>query len=94
MRAVDKKESRREKKKRWREEHGGGRAAGGGRGGGEEMGREVEEVEEEEEEEDGRVACVRRTGRVISRHPLSRCPIPARAPLVSSPFFSDFLCGG
>lgn len=30
---------------------------------------------EEKEEEDGRVACVRRTGRVISRHPLSRCPI-------------------
>ncbi|KAK1131265.1 hypothetical protein K0M31_017553 [Melipona bicolor] len=36
---------------------------------------EEDEDDEEEEEEDGRVACVRRTGRVISRHPLSRCPI-------------------
>lgn len=44
-----------------------------------------EEEEEEEEEVDGRVACVRRTGRVISRHPLSRCPIPSpsTAPLIS-----------
>ena len=47
---------------------------GGGREGEEEEEEEKEE-EEEEEEEDGRVACVRRTGRVISRHPLSRCPI-------------------
>ena len=46
---------------------------GGGREGEEE--EEEKEEEEEEEEEDGRVACVRRTGRVISRHPLSRCPI-------------------
>lgn len=37
--------------------------------------KEEEDEEEEEEDGDGRVACVRRTGRVISRHPLSRWPI-------------------